>query len=54
MPDFQAALFFKQLPAVMIDLVSYTQVLPWRNQAGSVPGAQAQTENLPIKFDFTS
>ncbi len=54
MADFKAALFFKQLPAVMIDLVSYTQVLPWRDQAGTVPGAQEQTEELPIKFDFTS
>ncbi|GAA6210961.1 hypothetical protein NBRC116602_07010 [Hyphomicrobiales bacterium 4NK60-0047b] len=49
MKDFQAALFFKQLPTVMIDLVSYRQVLPWRNQAGVVPGAPPQ-DDLPVRF----
>lgn len=49
--NFKAAVFYKQLPAVMFDLVSYRQVLPWRDQAGTVPDAPPQDE-LPIRFQF--
>lgn len=53
MEDYKAALFYKQIPTVVIDLISYQQVLPWRDQAGVIPDSQP-TEELPIKFDFTN
>lgn len=49
MGEFEAALFFKQLPAVMIDMVSYQQVMPWREYAGKLSNGASQAK-LPVKF----
>jgi len=51
LPDFTAALFYKQQPVQVMNLISYRQVDPWVHQAGVDPGAP-QTKHLPIKFRF--
>lgn len=49
MPQYQAALFYKNNPCLMIDLVSYQMVDPWVHQAGIVPNAP-KGDKLPIKY----
>jgi type IV secretory pathway TraG/TraD family ATPase VirD4 len=49
LPDFTAAVFYKQNPPIIVDLVSYRAVDSWRKAAGKVPGAQP-LQDLPIKY----
>ncbi|MCV6575099.1 MAG: type IV secretory system conjugative DNA transfer family protein [Cohaesibacter sp.] len=51
LPDFTAALFYKQNPVHVAKLISYRQVDPWVHQAGIDPGAP-KLKPLPIKFRF--
>jgi type IV secretory pathway TraG/TraD family ATPase VirD4 len=51
LPDFTAALFYKQQPVQVVELISYRQVLPWARQAGVDPSAP-KAKPLPIKFRF--
>ena len=49
MPEYTAALFYKNHPCQMIGLVSYQMVDPWKYQAEPVLGAPSGSQ-LPIKF----
>lgn len=49
MQQYQAALFYKNNPCLIIDLVSYQMVDPWVHQAGIVPNAP-KSDKLPIKY----
>lgn len=49
LPDFTAVLFHKQYPPLIVPLVSYRMVDPWRDQATPVPGAPPLTD-VPVRF----
>ncbi|WP_127599598.1 type IV secretory system conjugative DNA transfer family protein [Nitratireductor alexandrii] len=49
LPDYTAVLFYRQNPPVIVDLVSYRMVEPWRSHATPMPGAPALGE-IPVKF----
>lgn len=49
LPDFTAALFFKQHPPLVIDLVSYRAVAGWREHAKPMPGAPP-LKDIPVKY----
>jgi type IV secretory pathway TraG/TraD family ATPase VirD4 len=49
LPDFTAALFYKQNPPLIVDLVSYRSVEGWREYVKPMPGAPP-LKDLPIKY----
>lgn len=49
LPAYTAVVFHKQNPAILVDLVSYRAIEPWRYQAGPVPGAPP-LQALPVKY----
>ncbi|MBS7537745.1 type IV secretory system conjugative DNA transfer family protein [Ancylobacter lacus] len=49
LPDFTAAVFFKQHPPLIVDLVSFRAVAEWRQHAEPMPGAPP-LKDLPVKY----
>jgi len=49
LPDFTAALFYRQHPPLIVDLVSYRMVDPWRSHARPVPGSPPIAD-VPVRF----
>lgn len=49
LPDFTAVLFFRQNPPLIVDLVSYRMVDPWRAHVTAVPGSPPHAD-VPVRF----
>jgi len=50
MPDYTAAVFFKQNPPIMADLVHYQSVKEWRDYAQSNP--DITMDGVPVRYSL--